>query len=108
MYLVAIAWIYVVLLMAVAEALAPTGSVLGAVFTFVLYGVLPLTIVLYILGTPVRKRALRRAAESAAQPDGRGEPSGDAVAPVREEAHAVLDRAPAAAADSADPRPREP
>ena len=108
MYLVAIAWIYVVLLMAVAEALSPAGSVLGAVFTFLLYGVLPLTIVLYILGTPVRKRALRRAAASAAQPDGRGEPAGDAVAPVREEARAVLDRAPAAAVDAADARPREP
>lgn len=108
MHLVAIAWIYVVLLMAVAEALAPTGSVIGAVFTFLLYGVLPLTVVLYILGTPVRKRALRRAAASAAQPYRRGEPSGDAVAPVREEARAVLDRAPAPAVDPADPRPREP
>lgn len=112
MYLVAIAWIYVVLLMAVAEALAPNGSVLGALFTFVLYGVLPLAIVLYILGTPVRKRALRRAqlaaAASASQPDRGGEPSGDAVAPVREEALAVADGAPAAAVDKADPRAREP
>jgi hypothetical protein len=64
MYLVAIAWIYVVLMMAVAEAVSTTGTVLGAVFTFLLYGVLPLAIVMYILGTPGRKRA-RRAAEAA-------------------------------------------
>lgn len=112
MYLVAIAWIYVVLLMAVAEALAPTGSVLGALFTFLLYGVLPLAIVLYILGTPVRKRALRRAelaaAESAAQPDRGGEPPGDAVAPVREEARRVVDGAPAAAVGPTDPRSPKP
>jgi hypothetical protein len=78
MHLVAIAWIYVVLMMAVAEALSTQGTVLGAVFTFVLYGVLPLSIVLYIIATPARRRA-RRAAESAA-PDGGGEAAGEAVA----------------------------
>ena len=52
MYLVAIAWIYVVLMMAVAEALSSQGTVLGAVITFVLYGVLPLSVVLYIMGAP--------------------------------------------------------
>lgn len=97
MYLVAIAWMYVVLMMAVAEALSSQGTVLGAVFTFLLYGLLPLTIVLYILGTPGRRRA-RRAAEAeelaqlraaaaaaSAAPDGGGVAPGDAVAPVREE-----------------------
>ena len=88
MYLVAIAWMYVVLMMTVAEALAPNGTVLGAVFTLLLYGVLPLSIVLYILGTPGRRQARRRAeqAASAAQPDGSGEPAGDAVAAERKEA----------------------
>jgi hypothetical protein len=83
MHLVAIAWIYVVLMMAVAEALSTQGTVLGAVITFVLYGVLPLSIVLYIIGTPARRRA-RRAAESAT-PDGGGEAPGDAVAPEGKE-----------------------
>jgi len=78
MHLVAIAWIYVVLMMAVAEALSTQGTLLGAVFTFLLYGVLPLSIVLYIIGTPARRRA-RRAAESAA-PDSGGETAGEAVA----------------------------
>lgn len=87
MYLVAIAWMYVVVMMAVAEAMAPNGSVLGAVFTFLLYGVLPCSIVLYLMGTPMRRRA-RLAAErqaSAAQPDSGGEPAGDAVTAERKE-----------------------
>jgi hypothetical protein len=90
MHLVALAWIYVVLMMAVVEALSPQGSVLGAFFTFLLYGVLPLSIVLYVMGTPMRRRARQRAqalreATSAADPDGGGQPAGDAVAPVRKE-----------------------
>ena len=65
MYLIVIAWLYVVLMMAVAEAFSTQGSVLGAFITFVLYGVLPLGIVIYILNTPQRKA--RRRAEEAAQ-----------------------------------------
>ena len=83
MYLIAIAWIYVVLMMAVAEALSSQGTVLGAVITFVLYGLLPLALVMYILGTPMRRRR-RRAAESAA-PDSCGQPPGDTVAAERKE-----------------------
>lgn len=135
MYLVAIAWFYVVLMMALAEALAPQGSLLGAGITLLLYGLLPLAVVLYILGAPHRRRA-RLAAEAAelaalagavqvaeglegregveagdpaprgtgaatvpgparsdgvtavaaVAPDGGGEATGDAVAPVRKEA----------------------
>ncbi len=61
MVLVALAWMYVVLMMAAAEAMSPQGTVLGAVFTFVLYGVLPLSIVLYLMGTPARRKARQRA-----------------------------------------------
>ena len=84
-YLVAIAWMYVVLMMTVAEAMAPNGSLLGALITFVFYGVLPLGLVLYLLGTPARRRARRTREASAAQPDGSGHAAGDTVAPVREE-----------------------
>jgi membrane protein implicated in regulation of membrane protease activity len=83
MYLVALAWMYVVLMMAVAEAMAPNGTVLGAVFTFVLYGVLPLSILLYLLGTPARRRARQRAEATSTQPDGSGEPPRDPIAPER-------------------------
>ena len=68
MYLVAIAWIYVVLMMAVAEATNSNGTVLGAVITFLLYGVMPLSIVMYLLRTPHRRRTRRaREAEEDAQ-----------------------------------------
>lgn len=87
MYLVAIAWIYVVVMMALAEGLSPQGSWLGACFTLLLYGALPLSVVMYILGTPARRRA-RRAAEAAGsipQPDSGREPPGDALTTVRKE-----------------------
>ncbi len=95
MLLVAIAWIYVVLMVAVVEATGPQGSVLGAFFTLLLYGVLPLLIVGYLFMSPARKRA-RRAAQSSAcdetsaqavalDPDGGGHPAGDAVAAERKE-----------------------
>ncbi|MEJ6005646.1 hypothetical protein WG899_08820 [Paucibacter sp. AS339] len=63
MYLVAIAWGYVALMMALAEATSSQGSVLGAIVTLFLYGVLPISIVMYILGGSHRKAArLRQAA----------------------------------------------
>ena len=87
MYLVAIAWMFVVVLMAAAEAMSPIGSVLGALITLALYGVLPLSIVLYLMSAPARRR-LRRAREAASadalEPDGGGHAAGDAVAPERE------------------------
>jgi len=56
LYIVAIGWMFVVILMSVVEATASNGSVLGALFTFLLYGVLPLGLVLYLLGTPLRAK----------------------------------------------------
>lgn len=93
MYLVVIGWLYVAVMMAVAEATSPQGSVLGAMFTFLLYGIAPLAIVVYIMGTPARKKAMRRREEAqrqadqaaSGQPDGGGKPPADPVAPVREE-----------------------
>jgi hypothetical protein len=111
MYLVAIGWMYVVLMMAVVEASGSNGSVLGAMVTFVLYGVLPLSVVMYILRTPARRRARQareqleapqpslapdslapppptpRAAEppSSAQPDGGRHAPADTIAPERKE-----------------------
>ena len=56
MYLVAIAWLYVAVMMAIAEATHSQGSILGAIITLLLYGVLPLLLVLYVMGTPMRRR----------------------------------------------------
>jgi uncharacterized membrane protein len=101
MYIVPIAWIYVALMMSVAEATNSNGTVLGAVMTFVLYGLLPVGLVLYIMGTPGRKRLLRaKAAEeraaweaqaAAAQaplidaPDAGSHAPADTISPVRKE-----------------------
>ncbi|MFT7721870.1 MAG: hypothetical protein QM788_03425 [Roseateles sp.] len=93
MYLVAIAWAYVALMMAAAEALSPQGTLFGALVTLLLYGVLPLGLLMYILGTPGRRR--RRAAEAddssgpAAQRDAGGHAAAGpaaGLAPEREEA----------------------
>ena len=95
MHIITIAWLFVTVMMALAEATSPQGTVLGALFTFLLYGALPLSIVLYLMGTPARRRA-RRAAEAAADaaardavlpvdPGGRGHAAGDAVAAERKE-----------------------
>lgn len=51
MYIVAIAWIYVVLMMSITEH-----SVVAGIMTLLMYGVLPLTIILYLMRTPHRKR----------------------------------------------------
>lgn len=82
MYLVAIAWLYVVVMMAAAEALSPQGSVLGAIITFVFYGLLPLAVLLYILGTPSRRRA-RLQAEAAARAQARQEEPAQEPVPVQ-------------------------
>jgi len=64
-YLVVIAWVYVVLMMSVAEAMNSNGTVLGAIVTFFLYGLLPLTVVVYVMRSPQRRKAAkaREAAE---------------------------------------------
>lgn len=94
MYLVVIAWLYVALMMAVAEASSPIGTVVGGIFTFVLYGVGPVALVVYLMRAPARRRAIkaREKAELAAgaaagsdAPDGGGESAADAIPPVRKE-----------------------
>ena len=70
MYIVAIAWIYVALMMSVAEATNTNGTVLGGIVTFILYGILPTAIIIYIMDAPRRKRvrlALEREASETAK-----------------------------------------
>ena len=89
MYIVVIAWMYVAIMMAVAEANHPNGTLLGAVFTFLLYGVGPVALLIYLMGRPARRaaREKREAAAAAAsgQPDPGGEAPADPVTPVRKE-----------------------
>jgi hypothetical protein len=60
MYIIAIAWLYVTLLMALTES----GWVAG-IMTFFFYGLCPLGILLYLMGTPERRR--RRAQRARAE-----------------------------------------
>lgn len=89
MYLVPIAWLYVTFMMAIAEATSSNGSILGAIITFVLYGALPVALVVYLMRTPARRKAMRARETESADPDAGGHaaaaPQSDAVPPVREE-----------------------
>ena len=92
MSIVVIGWLYVASMMAVAEATSANGSVLGAIVTFLLYGVGPVSLVIYLMLEPARKRRRKAAAEAArqaphlisVQPDAGSEAAADAVAAVRE------------------------
>lgn len=55
MYIVAIAWLYVVMVVAVADT-----SVVGGVLTFVFWGLFPLGLFLWVFGTPARRRNAAR------------------------------------------------
>jgi membrane protein implicated in regulation of membrane protease activity len=54
-YIVAIAWLYVTLLMAAAET-----SIVAGVLTFVFYGLAPLSLLLWLFGVPQRRRNRQR------------------------------------------------
>ena len=82
MYLIVIAWLYVTLLMALAEAFSTQGSVLGAIITFVFYGLLPMALVVYLMGTPLRRKAIRRSEQLAREERAAsGSTSGSVVQP---------------------------
>ena len=93
MWIVAIAWIYVALMMALAEATNPQGSYLGAIVTFLFYGVAPTALVMYLLGAPGRRRARRQAEAEAATPSAQADASSlatrDAIASVGEKPDGV-------------------
>lgn len=70
MYIIAIGWLYVTLLMALTE-----GSVVAGVLSFVFYGLAPTALLMWLLGTTARRRrraqreAAARQAEAAAGAD---------------------------------------
>jgi hypothetical protein len=51
MYLIAIAWLYVALLAAIAET-----TVVGGVVTFIFFGLAPLALFMWLMGTGARRR----------------------------------------------------
>ena len=62
MYIVAIAWLYVVIVMAATEP-----NWVASAMTFMFYGIFPLGVFLWLVGTPQRRRLRRRADQ---KPDG--------------------------------------
>jgi hypothetical protein len=84
MIVVAIGWLFVVVLFAVVQWVSPQGSLLVALLLVLGGGVAPLAVVLYLMGAPARRRR-RRAAALRTDPDAGGHAPGDAVAPEREE-----------------------
>jgi bacteriorhodopsin len=64
MWIVYVAWVFVVGLMAVVEADAT--SVVAGLMTFIFYCVLPLSIINYLAGSPRRRAKINAAAAAAA------------------------------------------
>jgi len=71
MYIVAIAWLYVVVMMALTES-----SIVAGLATFLFYGLAPVALLVWLMGTPQRRRTRKAreareaaAADSARQPD---------------------------------------
>ncbi len=98
MYIVPIGWLYVTMMMAVVEATSDRGTLLGAIITFLLYGLLPTGLMVYLMATPARKRAIRAREAAAlaalqdaelAQPDASSHATaateGSVISPVRKE-----------------------
>jgi membrane protein implicated in regulation of membrane protease activity len=95
MYILAIGWLYVVLMASLVEATAVNGSIPGAIVTFVCYGLMPVGLLLYILGRPARRQRREQQQAQAAPgqdsvaPDAGSHAAGAAeagsIAPVRKE-----------------------
>ena len=59
MYIIAIGWLWVALMMAITEQ-----NIVAGILSFTFYGLLPCLLLLWLLGTPARRQ--RRAAAEAA------------------------------------------
>ncbi|MET3441552.1 membrane protein implicated in regulation of membrane protease activity [Variovorax paradoxus] len=104
-HLIVIGWLYVAVMMAVAEATSTTGTVLGAIFTFLLYGLAPVALVVYLMGTPGRRRAIRQREAEAQEAARRAAPTGEAEAKKDSD---LPDQGGEAPADAVPPVRKEP
>lgn len=62
MYIVAIAWLWVALMMAISEA-----NLVAGALSFTFYGLLPCALLMWLAGTPLRRRQRRDAEKAAPQ-----------------------------------------
>lgn len=73
MYIIAIAWLYVIILMAATES-----NLTAGILTFVLYGTAPLALFLWLFGTPYRRRqSARKVIDEAVSQHNAGNPGAD-------------------------------
>lgn len=74
MYIIAIAWLYVVVLMAATES-----NLTAGILTLVLYGVAPLALFLWLFGTPYRRRrqSARKVVDEVVSEHNAGNPGAD-------------------------------
>lgn len=73
MYIIAIAWLYVIILMAATES-----NLTAGILTLVLYGVAPLALFLWLFGTPYRRRqSARKVVDEAVSQHNAGNPGAD-------------------------------
>ncbi|MFC5301321.1 hypothetical protein [Azospira restricta] len=63
MYIIAIGWLWVVLMMAVTES-----NLVAGILTFTFYGLFPCALLLWLLGTPARRQRRAAAETAAAEP----------------------------------------
>lgn len=63
MYIIAIGWLWVVLMMSVTES-----NLVAGLLSFVFYGLFPCSLLLWLLGTPARRRRQAAAEAEAAPP----------------------------------------
>ncbi len=78
MYIIAIGWMWVVLMMSITQK-----TILAGVSTLVFYGILPCALLMYILMTPARRRRqARREAEAEAQAKANAEANAAAHPPA--------------------------
>lgn len=83
MYIVAIAWIYVVLMVSVMQT-----TFFRGVMTFIFTGILPLALLLFLIGTPQRRRNNLAKSQIDSVLDGT-EPTEAAVPTVADDPNAV-------------------
>lgn len=66
MYIIAIGWLWVALMMAISEQ-----NIVAGILSFVFYGLLPCMLLLWLLGTPARRRRQAQAEAAASGDEGR-------------------------------------
>jgi len=100
MYIVAIAWLYVLLLVSIMQP-----SIFRGIVTFVGAGLLPLALLLYLMGTPQRRRNRAKAEAQSPPPDSLADASAPqtAIGAQQERAETAQGEAPAIGASAVNP-----